>query len=63
MDHLPPSTTDILNCELARLYERRLVVDELIRSLERYAASDSRQPVELLARTLPRPPLELRREL
>lgn len=30
--------------ELSRLYQRRLVVDELIRSLERYAASESARP-------------------
>lgn len=38
MDHLTTSPDEMLKAELVRLYERRLVVDELIRCLEQYAA-------------------------
>ena len=41
MYSLPPSETESLKSELSRMYERRLIVDELIKSLERYAACDS----------------------
>jgi hypothetical protein len=51
MEHLPPSTREGLHSELVRLYEKRLVVDELIRSLERYAALDSRQFTEIVPNT------------
>ncbi len=38
MDQPTSSPQEILDAELARLYERRLVVDELILCLERYAS-------------------------
>lgn len=41
MNYLPPSDVETLKSELSRLYERRLIVVELIRNLERYAASES----------------------
>ncbi|MBS1875174.1 MAG: hypothetical protein JSU00_18315 [Acidobacteria bacterium] len=41
MRHLPTSDRERLESELSRLYERRLIVDELIQVLERYAASAS----------------------
>lgn len=44
----PPATLEMLNSELARLYEKRLVVDELIQCLERYAASGSRPLADIL---------------
>lgn len=44
MGQSPNLETATLRSELSRLYRRRLVVDELIRSLERYAASDARRP-------------------
>lgn len=50
MDHLPLLNSEILLSELNRLYERRLVVDELIRSLERYAAYESRCANEMMGK-------------
>ena len=44
MDQPLSSPQGILNAELARLYERRLVVDELILCLEKYASCASRAP-------------------
>ena len=48
MGHPLPPNNEILRSELDRLYEKRLVVDELIRNLERYAEFESRPPVEFL---------------
>ena len=53
MYSLPPSEIESLKSELSRLYERRLIVDELIRSLERYAACDSRSTVNEAAGIAP----------
>jgi hypothetical protein len=43
MANLPYSEPDMatLKTQLSRLYRRRLVLDELIRLLERYAASEA----------------------
>jgi hypothetical protein len=41
MYSLPPSEIETMKSELSRLYERRLIVDELIKNLERYAACGS----------------------
>jgi hypothetical protein len=45
MNQLPSSEVENLKSELIKLYEKRLVVDELIRSLERYAACETRRPM------------------
>ena len=37
MDQSLPPSSEILSAELARLYEKRLLLDQLIRNLERYA--------------------------
>lgn len=44
MDHSLPQNSEILQAELARLYERRLLLDELIRNLERYAEFPASRP-------------------
>jgi hypothetical protein len=46
MANLPYPEPDMatLKTQLTRLYRRRLVLDELIRLLERYAASETRPP-------------------
>jgi hypothetical protein len=48
MVNLPHSKPDMatLKAQLNRLYRRQLVLDELIRLLERYAASEARRPAE-----------------
>jgi hypothetical protein len=50
MNHLPTSNLETVRLELSRLYEKRLIVDELIRNLERYAEYESRPSV-----TVPKP--------
>jgi hypothetical protein len=47
MQHLSINARSLVEVELAHLYQRRLVVDQLISSLERYAkatAKDSKEP-------------------
>lgn len=46
MANLPHSKPDLatLRSQLSRLYRRRLVLDEVIRLLERYAASETPHP-------------------
>ena len=63
MNHLPPSTPDDVESELARLYEKRRVVDELIRSLERYATFESRRFAEVLTDITAQPAAPARGEL
>lgn len=43
LPHLEPDMATI-KLQLTRLYRRRLVLDELIRLLERYAASEAKRP-------------------
>ena len=47
MTHLPPSDLETVRLELSRLYEKRLIVDELIRTLERYAEYESRPTADM----------------
>ena len=51
MGHLLPPHNEILSAELARLYKKRLLLDELIRNLERYAEFDRKPPAPIPGNT------------
>jgi len=44
MLHLSISARSLVDIELAHLYQRRMIVDQLIASLEQYAKATSKDP-------------------